>query len=42
MFQAAQHGEISPLRLSFTGSLRVMRRAIPQWQQVQHQEVPLF
>lgn len=33
MFQSATIGGISPLRLSFTGSLRVIRRAIPQFQQ---------
>jgi len=33
MFQSATLGGISPLRLSFTGSLRVIRRAIPQFQQ---------
>lgn len=32
MFQSATIGGISPLRLSFTGSLRVIRRAIPQFQ----------
>lgn len=33
MFQSATIGGISPLRLSFTGSLRVIRRAIPLFQQ---------
>ncbi|KYC42549.1 hypothetical protein WA1_16675 [Scytonema hofmannii PCC 7110] len=33
MFQSATLVGISPLRLSFTGSLRVIRRAIPQFQQ---------
>ncbi|MBC6432173.1 IS4 family transposase [Nostoc sp. HG1] len=33
MFQSATIAGISPLRLSFTGSLRVIRRAIPQFQQ---------
>ena len=33
MFQSAAIGGISPLRLSFTGSLRVIRRAIPLFQQ---------
>ncbi|GAA6618462.1 IS4 family transposase [Scytonema sp. NUACC26] len=32
MFQSAAIVGISPLRLSFTGSLRVIRRAIPQFQ----------
>ena len=42
MFQAAQQQKISPLRLSFTGTLRVIRRALPQFQQAQLQELPLF
>lgn len=33
MFQSAAVGGISPLHLSFTGSLRVIRRAIPLFQQ---------
>jgi len=33
MFQSAVFRGISPLRLSFTGSLKVIRRAIPQFQQ---------
>ncbi|MHC5755222.1 MAG: IS4 family transposase [Nostoc sp.] len=32
MFQSAALKNISPLRLSFTGSLRVLRRAIPEFQ----------
>lgn len=32
MFQSAAIGEISPLRLSFTGSLRVIRRAVTLFQ----------
>jgi hypothetical protein len=32
MFQSAAIKNISPLRLSFTGSLRVIRRAIPEFQ----------
>lgn len=32
MFQSATVGGISPLRLSFTGSLKVVRRAIPMFQ----------
>jgi len=42
MFQAAQRQKISPLRLGFTGTLRVIRRALPQFQQAQPQELPLF
>ena len=33
MFQSAAIEGISPLPLSFTGSLRVIRRAIPLFQQ---------
>ncbi len=35
MFQAASEANIAPLRLSFTGTLRVVRRAIPKFQRVQ-------
>lgn len=42
MFQAATDANISPLRLSFTGTLRVIRRAIPKFQRLQIEEVPLF
>lgn len=42
MFQAAEHAEISPLRLGFTGSLRVVRRAVAKFQDAQPQEIPLF
>jgi hypothetical protein len=41
MFQAAEHTE-SPLRLGFTGSLRVVRRAVAKFQDAQPQEIPLF
>jgi Transposase DDE domain len=42
MFQAAgQHG-LSPLRLGFTGTLRVVRRAITQFQQSTPEDIPLF
>ena len=34
MFQASTEGKISPLRLGFTGTLRVLRRAVPLFQQV--------
>jgi hypothetical protein len=42
MFQAAQQKQISPLSLSFTGSLKVLRRAIPQFQSAKTQELPVF
>ena len=42
MFQAAQQQKISPLSLSFSGTLRVVRRAVSQFQQAQPQELPLF
>jgi hypothetical protein len=41
MFQAAEHAEISPLRLGFTGSLRVVRRAVAKFQDAQPQEILL-
>lgn len=42
MLQAATSAEIPPLRLSFTGTLRVIRRAIPKFQRLQNEELPLF
>ncbi len=42
MFQAATSAEIPPLRLSFTGTLRVIRRALPKFQRLQPEELPLF
>lgn len=42
MFQAAQQQGLSPLRLGFTGTLRVVRRAVTQFQQVTPAEIPLF
>lgn len=42
MFQAATSAEVSPLRLSFTGTLRVIRRAIPKFQHLKSEELPLF
>lgn len=42
MFQAAQEEGISPLRLGFTGTLRVVRRAVSQFQQSTPEEIPLF
>jgi hypothetical protein len=42
MFQAATTAGIPPLRLSFTGTLRVIRRAIPKFQDLQPEEFPFF
>ncbi len=42
IFQVAQAAHISPLRLSFTGTLHVIRRAIPKFQRLQPQEIPFF
>lgn len=42
MVQAAQQEGISPLRLSFTGALHVLRRAVAKFQSVQTEELPLF
>ncbi len=42
MFQAATLAEVSPLRLSFTGTLRVIRRAVPKFQRLKSEEFPLF
>ncbi len=42
MFQAAQEQGLSPLRLGFTGTLRVVRRAVTQFQQSAPEELPLF
>jgi hypothetical protein len=42
MFQAATTAGVPPLRLSFTGALRVIRRAIPKFQHLQSEEFPLF
>ncbi len=42
MFQAAQQGNISPLRLGFTGTLKVIRRAIPDFQDLNSQQLPFF
>ncbi len=39
MFQAASEANIAPLRLSFTGTLRVIRRAIPKFQRLQIDEL---
>jgi len=42
MFQAATTASVPPLRLSFTGTLRVIRRAIPKFQHLPPDEFPLF
>lgn len=42
MFQAATNASVPPLRLSFTGTLRVIRRAIPKFQHLPPEEFPLF
>ncbi len=42
IFQAASSADVSPLRLSFTGTLRVVRRALPKFQRLQPQELPFF
>jgi len=42
MFQAATIAGLPPLRLSFTGTLRVIRRAIPKFQHLKSEELPLF
>ena len=39
MFTAAQTAGISPLRLGFTGILKVIRRAIPDFQDVQTEQL---
>jgi hypothetical protein len=42
MFTAALQAGISPLRLGFTGTLKVIRRAIPDFQDVQSEQLPFF
>lgn len=42
IFQAASSADVSPLRLSFTGTLRVVRLALPKFQHLQPQELPFF
>lgn len=42
MFTAAQQTGISPLRLGFTGTLKVIRRAIPDFQDIPPQQLPFF
>lgn len=42
MFQVAEHAQISPLRLSFTGTLNVVRRAVPKFQRLETEALPFF
>ena len=42
MFQSATTAGVPPLRLSFTGTLRVIRRALPKFQRLKTEELPLF
>lgn len=42
MFQAATSASVPPVRLSFVGTLRVIRRAIPKFQRLNSKEFPLF
>lgn len=42
MFQAAQQAGISPLRLGFTGTLKVIRAAIPEFQTTSTEQLPFF
>jgi hypothetical protein len=42
MFQAAETAGISPLSLGFTGTVRVIRRAVPLFQQAAPSEMNLF
>lgn len=42
MFQAAEQGGISPLRIGFTGTLKVLRRAIGDFQDLSPEELPFF
>ena len=37
--QTAHSAEISPLSISFTGTLRVIRRAVPKFQRLETQEI---
>lgn len=42
MFSAAQSAQISPLRLSFTSTLNIVRRAVTKFQRLQAKEIPFF
>ncbi|MEG3882444.1 IS4 family transposase [Microcoleus sp. herbarium7] len=40
--QTAHRAEVSPLSISFTGTLRVIRRAVPKFQRLEPKEIPFF
>jgi hypothetical protein len=42
MFQVADVAQISPLRLGFTGTLNVVRRAVPKFQRLEPEEILFF
>lgn len=42
MFQVADYAQISPLRLGFTGTLNVIRRAVPKFQRLEPEALPFF
>jgi hypothetical protein len=42
MFQASGQAKISPLRIGFTGTLKVIRRAIPDFQDLNSKQLPFF
>ena len=42
IFTAAQQAGISPLRIGFTGTLKVIRRSIPDFQDIQPEQLPFF
>ena len=42
MFQAACTANISPLRLGFTGTLKVIRRAMGDFQDLSPEQIPFF
>jgi hypothetical protein len=42
MYQAARRDGVDPDRLSFTGALRVLRRAIPRAQRTAPKHLPLL
>jgi len=42
MFQTANSAGVAPLRLSFTETLRVIRRAVPKFQRLDSEDLPFF
>ena len=42
MFQAAEQANIPPLRLGFTGTLKVIRRAIGDFPHLKDEQLPFF